>query len=212
MTPDLTCYLVLDEALCGARGMAETAAQAVAGGARVVQLRMKDVSTERRIAAGRAVQAAIAGRATFIVNDDVEAACGLDADGVHVGQGDMAPARVRALIGPEKLLGLSVETEAQARRVDARIVDHIGAGPVRATATKPGHAAPVGWDGIARIVAAAPVPAVAIGGVTAADAAPAVRAGVHGLAVVSAICGQEDPEAAARAICAAMTRELEGAA
>jgi thiamine-phosphate pyrophosphorylase len=211
MKPDLSCYLVLDAALCGALGMAETAARAVAGGAGIVQLRIKDASTEERVAAGRAVQAAIAGRAAFVVNDDVAAARALDADGVHVGQGDMPPEQMRALIGPGKLLGLSVETEAQARRVDPAVVDHIGAGPVRATATKPGHAAPIGWAGLARIVAASPVPAVAIGGVTADDAGEAVRAGARGLAVVSAICGQPDPAAAARAIRQAMEREREAA-
>ncbi len=200
MSPDLSCYLVLDEGLCGPRGLADTARLAVAGGAGVVQLRMKDVPTATRIEAGRAIRDVIRGRAAFIVNDDVEAALALDADGVHVGQGDMPPAEVRARIGPRKLLGLSIETVAQAQRVDPALVDHIGAGPVRATATKPGHASPTGWDGLARIVAAAPVPAVAIGGVTAEDSAAAVRAGAMGLAVVSAICGQPDPEAAARAI------------
>ena len=204
MSPDLSCYLVLDAALCGEAGLAETARAAVAGGAGAVQLRLKDVSTAERVAAGRAVQAAIAGRAAFIVNDDVEAALALGADGVHVGQGDMPASEVRARIGPERLLGLSVETVAQARAVDPAVVDHVGAGPVRATGTKPGHAAPVGWDGLAEMIAASPVPAVAIGGVKAADAGEAVRAGAVGLAVVSAICGRPDPEAEARAIVDAM--------
>jgi len=152
------------------------------------------------------VRDAIAGSgAAFIVNDDAEAAVALDADGLHIGQGDMSPAAARARIGPGRLLGLSVETVAQARAVDPARVDHVGAGPVRATATKPGHAAPVGWEGLAALVAAAAVPAVAIGGVTAADAPAAVRAGARGLAVVSAICGAADAEAAARAIRSAVS-------
>ncbi|MEM9247794.1 MAG: thiamine phosphate synthase [Pseudomonadota bacterium] len=209
MMPDLTCYLVLDEALCGPIGMVETARRAVDGGAGVVQLRMKDATTAERIAAGRAIQAAIGTRAAFVVNDDVDAAEALHADGVHVGQGDTPPQAVRARIGADRLLGLSVETEAHARAVDAGLVDYVGVGPVRATATKPGHAAPTGWDGLARIIAAAPVPAVAIGGVTAEDSARAVAAGATGLAVVSAICGQPDPEAAARAIFARVSTATE---
>ncbi|RDC75457.1 thiamine phosphate synthase [Rhodovulum sp. 12E13] len=202
MTPDLSCYLVLDAGICGDR-LTEVAGAAVAGGAGIVQLRMKEATTAQRIATGRAVQAAIGGRALFVVNDDIEAALALSADGVHVGQGDMPAAEVRRAIGAGRLLGLSVETEAQARAVPD-CVDHIGAGPVRATATKPGHAAPTGWDGLARIVAASPVPAVAIGGVTASDAPAAVRAGAMGLAVVSAICAAPDPAAAARDIAQAM--------
>jgi len=210
MSPDLSCYLVLDAAVCGAR-MVEVARAAAAGGAGVVQLRMKDATTAERIATGRAVQAALAGRSAFVVNDDVEAAIALGADGVHVGQGDMPAEAVRRAIGAGRLLGLSVETEAQARAVPDS-VDYIGAGPVRATATKPGHAAPTGWDGFARIAAAAaPVPAVAIGGVAADDAERAVRAGAVGLAVVSAICGQADPRRAAAAIAGAMTRAREAA-
>ncbi|MEM6738651.1 MAG: thiamine phosphate synthase [Pseudomonadota bacterium] len=206
MTLDLTCYLVLDEALCQPLSITETAARAAAGGAGLVQLRMKDATTEERVAAGRAVQAAIAGRALFFVNDDVNAAIALDADGVHVGQGDTPPEAVRAQIGASKLLGLSIETPDQACCVDSGVVNYIGAGPVRATATKPGHAAPVGWGGLAQIVAAAPVPAVAIGGLSAADAEAAVRAGAQGLAVVSAICGQPDPEAATRKIARAVAQ------
>ncbi len=202
MTPDLSCYVVLDAGLCGDR-LTEVAGAAVAGGAGMVQLRMKDATTAERIATGRAVQAAIGGQALFVVNDDIEAALALSADGVHVGQGDMPAAEVRRAIGSGRLLGLSVETEAQARAVPD-CVDYIGAGPVRATATKPGHAAPTGWDGLARIVTASPVPAVAIGGVTASDASAAVRAGAVGLAVVSAVCAAPDPVAAARDIAQAM--------
>lgn len=213
VTADLSCYLVLDAGLCGARGMAETARAAVLGGAGAVQLRLKRGSTDDRIAAGRAVQAAIAGLgAAFIVNDDVAAAIALGADGVHVGQSDMPPAEVRAALGPGPMLGLSVETEAQARAVDPAVVDYAGAGPLRATGTKPDHAVPLDWAGMRPLLRALPVPAVVIGGVTAADAQKAVAAGAVGLAVVSAICGQPDPQAAARGISEALRMAREAAA
>jgi thiamine-phosphate pyrophosphorylase len=101
-------------------------------------------------------------------------------------------------------VGLSVETVAHARAVDPQVVDYVGAGPVFATPTKADHAAPLGFDGLAALCAASPVPAVAIGGVKAAHAGPVLAAGARGLAVVSAICAAPDPEAAARSLAGAL--------
>ncbi len=208
--PDLSVYLVLDRVLCGLVGMAETARLAVAGGATVVQLRDKGADTAAMVAAGREIQAALAGTgACFVVNDDVEAARALRADGLHVGQDDMSAAEARALIGPEMILGLSVENVGAARELDAGVVDYVGAGPVFATASKPDHKPPVGFDGLAAIVTASPVPAVAIGGLKARHAGQVFAAGCAGLAVVSEICGRGDPRAAAR-ILAEAVREARG--
>jgi thiamine-phosphate pyrophosphorylase len=202
---DMSVYAILDPAMCAEKGLVETAIAAVRGGAGAVQLRDKTATTAERIAATRALKTALAGSgAAVIVNDDAEAARAGGADGLHIGQGDMPPAEARALIGPDLLLGLSVETEAHAAALDPALVDHAGAGPVFATATKPGHAAPIGFDGLARIIAACPVPAVAIGGLAAEHAASALRAGAVGLAVVSAICAAANPEAAARSILTAV--------
>jgi thiamine-phosphate pyrophosphorylase len=203
--PDLSAYLVLDAGLCGARGLTETARAAVRGGIRTLQLRMKGASTPERIAAGRALQAALVGTgAALIVNDDAEAAVALAAEGLHIGQTDLAPAAARARIGRAMALGLSVETPAQAARVDPALVDHAGIGPVFATRSKPDAAAPLGLAGLAATVAACPVPAVAIGGLTAAHAPAVLAAGARGIAVVAAICAAPDPEAAARALVAAV--------
>lgn len=200
-TFDLSVYLVLDPDLCRAIGMVETARLAVEGGATIVQLRDKQASTARMIETGRALKAVLAGAGVpLIVNDDVEAAFAIGADGIHVGQSDLAAAITRERVGKDMILGLSVETEELARRVDPSVVDYVGIGPVFATATKPDHKQPIGFDGLARIVAAAPVPAVAIGGVKAEHAVPSLAAGAKGIAVVSAICGQPDPRAAARHI------------
>ncbi|MCA8878693.1 MAG: thiamine phosphate synthase [Rhodobacteraceae bacterium] len=199
--PDLSLYLVLDPALCGGHGgMVDTACAAVRGGAQAVQLRLKEATTSDRIAAGQALKAALAGSgALLIVNDDLEATLAIRAAGLHVGQGDLAAAEARARLGPEPLLGVSVHSEATARALDAALVDYAGAGPIFATPTKSDAETPTGWDGLARICAAAPVPCIAIGGLKAHHAAPALSAGAMGLAVVSAICGQPDPESAARA-------------
>ncbi|SMF20366.1 thiamine-phosphate pyrophosphorylase [Xaviernesmea oryzae] len=198
---DLSVYLVLDPDLCRKIGMAETARLAVEGGATIVQLRDKHADTTQMIETGRALKAVLSGTGVpLIVNDDVDAAIAIGAEGVHVGQSDMVVAAARQRIGRDMILGLSVETEELARRVDPSVVDYVGIGPVFATATKPDHKQPIGFDGLARIVAAAPVPAVAIGGVKAEHAGPALAAGAKGIAVVSAICGQPDPSAAARRI------------
>jgi thiamine-phosphate pyrophosphorylase len=95
------------------------------------------------------------------------------------------------------ILGLSVETEALAAAVDPAVVDYVGAGPVFATQTKPAHKPPVGMEGLARLVAATSLPAVAIGGLKTGHVEAVLKAGARGVAVVSAICGQPDPQAAA---------------
>ncbi len=195
---DLSLYLVLDPELCRPLGMVETARLAVAGGVTMVQLRDKNASTAQLIETGRALKAALAGTGVpLIVNDDVEAAVAIGADGLHVGQDDRDALTARRLIGPDMILGLSVETEALAAAVDPAVVDYVGAGPVFATATKPGHKPPIGMDGLARLVAATPLSAVAIGGLKTDHVDAVLKTGARGLAVVSAICAQPDPKAAA---------------
>ncbi|MBY5798859.1 MULTISPECIES: thiamine phosphate synthase [Rhizobium] len=200
---DLSLYLVLDADLCAEIGMVETARLAIAGGATMVQLRDKHAGTIRMIETGRALKQALDGTgALLIVNDDVEAAIAIGADGLHIGQEDMDAMRARAMIGPEMILGLSVESEALAGAVDPDLVDYTGVGPVFATPTKADHKQPIGFDGLAMLVKASPVPSVAIGGLKADHVAQVFAAGAQGLAVVSAICGTPDPEAATRRIAA----------
>ncbi|TBC88211.1 thiamine phosphate synthase (plasmid) [Rhizobium leguminosarum] len=200
---DLSLYLVLDPDLCVGIGMVETARLAVAGGATMVQLRDKHAGTIGMIETGRALKQALDGTgALLIVNDDVEAAIAIGADGLHIGQEDMDASRARTLIGPDMILGLSVESEALAGAVDADLIDYTGVGPVFATPTKADHKQPIGFDGLAKLAKASPVPSVAIGGLKADHVAQVFAAGAKGLAVVSAICGTPDPEAATRRIAA----------
>lgn len=202
---DLSLYLVLDPILCADMGMVETARAAVAGGATIVQLRDKHASTSAMIETGLALKQALAGSsALLIVNDDIEAAIAIGADGLHIGQDDLDARDARRRVGPDMILGLSVETEALASAIDAEIVDYAGVGPVFATPTKPDHKKPIGFDGLARIIRLSPVPTVAIGGLKAEHAAEALAAGAKGLAVVSAICGKPDPEAATALIAEAI--------
>ncbi len=209
---DLSLYLVLDPGLCRAHSVVETARLAAAGGATVVQLRDKDADTAALVEVGRALMAALAGTGVpLIVNDDLDAAIAIDADGVHVGQDDVPALEARQRLGRGKILGLSAGTEAELGAVDPGVVDYVGIGPVFGTPTKPDHDPPIGFDGLARLVALSPVPAVAIGGLKVEHVPAVLAAGAQGLAVVSAVCGQPDPGAATGALAAAIRRWRDGA-
>ena len=179
----------------------DQAERAARGGAGWVQLRHKELDEAAFAELARAVAARLAPMgAGLIVNDRVEAARALGARGVHIGQSDGDPAAVRARIGPDMALGLSVEHEDHLAAIPRGCVTYLGVGPVRATASKPDHAPPIGFDGLTRIAAAAGLPCMAIGGLRAADVAEVRAAGCEGVAVVSAISRAPDPQAAARAL------------
>ena len=202
--PDLTLYLVTDPELTAARGLETVVAEAVAGGVTLVQLRQKDGAPDAMVAAGRALQAVLARLGIpLIVNDRAEVARAIGAAGVHVGQQDLPAAAARALLGPDAIVGLSVTCEADLATFVPGVVDYVGLGPIFATGTKPDAAPPLGETRFATIRRRLPCPVVAIGGISADNAARAIRAGADGVAVVSAVCGAADPRAAARALRAA---------
>lgn len=204
---DLSVYLVTDTRLCADVGVPATVAAAVAGGATLVQLRDPHADDDALVELGCAVAAELTGTGVpLIVNDRVHLVAPIGADGAHIGQGDLDPVRARSVLGPDAVLGLSVQTVqhvAAARALGDGVIDHLGVGPLRAQSTKPDAAPPIGIDGFAEIAAVSPWPCVAIGGVGPADAAPLRRVGAAGLAVVSAICGRPDPASAARVLRAA---------
>jgi thiamine-phosphate pyrophosphorylase len=161
----------------------ETARLAAEGGATVVQWRLKDVPRVDIVERGRATRSLCARHGvTFVVNDDVEAALMLGADGVHLGRGDEGAERAKE---HGLLLGLSAASLDEARAADAR-ADYIGAGPVWATPSKPDADPPIGIDGLREICSAVSAPVVAIGGIDATNAAECIRAGAAGVAVVRA--------------------------
>ena len=194
---DLSVYLVTDTALCGPRGVVETVRAAIEGGATLVQLRDPDAHGRALVEVVRALLALLRPRGIpLLVNDRVDVALAAGADGVHVGQSDMAPADVRRLIGPEPILGLSVGTLTEFAASDLSGVDYLGVGPVFITGTKIDAGAAIGVDGVAAIRAHTNLPIVAIGGIDASRAAACIAAGADGAAVVSAICAAPDPRAA----------------
>lgn len=194
----LRLYLITDPVLCADWGLVETVRRAVAGGVSMVQLRDKHATTMQRIQQARAIMNVLKGTGIpLIINDDLEAAIASNADGAHIGQSDSAPQKARALLGPNRILGLSCETPETVRAADGAPVDYLGLGPVFATDTKSDHKWPIGISGLADLVSGTQLPTVAIGGLNASHVEAVMATGADGLSVVSAICGQPNPQAAA---------------
>jgi len=205
---DLSVYLVTDTAQGGRVGVpAVAAAAAVAGGVTVVQVRDKQAGDRELLVLVRAVQAALTGTGVpVIVNDWVDVAVAARADGAHIGQGDLDPAAARALLGPDRLLGVSCSRGSEIAAVAALpvgTVDYLGFGPVHPTGTKQ-TGPPLGVAATAALCALSPLASVAIGGLDELTAGAVIAGGVDGIAVVSAICRAADPASAARGLRAAV--------
>lgn len=199
MSLDLSLYLVTDPALCAERGLEATVMAAVRGGVSVVQLRDKHASDEEMIAQAIRLKALLDEyEVPLIINDRIEVALASGADGLHIGQSDGDPVEARRRLGEDALIGLSVQTLEQLKAVDVERIDYLGLGPVHTTPTKPDHAAPLGIEGLTQLVRSSPLPTVAIGGISLANAGEVMTSGTDGLAVVSALCSAEDPAAAAQ--------------
>jgi thiamine-phosphate pyrophosphorylase len=192
--------LVTDRSLANGRSLAGIVAAAVKGGVTMVQLRDKTASTRAFIEDARALKALLAPpRVPLLVNDRIDVALAVGADGAHVGQADMPVALVRKLLGPKAIVGLSITQSAEARAEDVEFADYLGVGPIFPQLTKPDAAPTLGLEGLAEIRRITSKPIVAIGGVTAANVRAVRSAGADGVAVVSAIMGAQDPMAAAAA-------------
>jgi thiamine-phosphate pyrophosphorylase len=192
-------YLVTDRALCRHRTVEEVVLMALRGGVACIQLREKDASTRDFVEEAQRIKAIMAPfRALLIINDRIDVALAVGADGVHIGQRDMPCDIARRLMGPRALIGLSVETWEDVQRAGALDVDYLGVSPVFETPTKTDTKGYWGLEGLSRIRAATRRPLVAIGGLNASNAAEVIRAGADSIAVVSAICAADDPYQAAR--------------
>jgi thiamine-phosphate pyrophosphorylase len=213
---DPSLYLIADPSATAGRPLETVVAAAVAGGVTLVQLRHKQGSTRELLDAARGLHAILEPRGIpLIVNDRIDVALAVEAEGVHVGQEDLPAEIARRLIGPNRILGLTLREDGQALAVDAGVIDYAGAGPIQATTTKQDAAPPRGVAGFAGFRRLVQVPTVAIGGVTVALAGPLLQAGADGLAVAAAILAAPDPEAAAadfaRAIAAARAASQQAA-
>ena len=198
---DLSLYLVTDRVLSRGRTTVDIVREAVAGGVTCVQLREKDLPIRDFIAEARLLKDLLTPMGIpLIINDRLDVALAVGADGVHLGQQDMDIIDARRLVGPGVAIGISAESLEDALRAQARGADYIGISPVFATATKLDAATPLGLDGVRRIRAAVGLPIVGIGGLSCDNAAAVIAAGANGVAVVSAIVAADFPERAAAAL------------
>lgn len=196
---DLNLYLVTDISERCTLPLPETVEAAIAGGVSIVQYRSEQPYGGAAYREALPI-AEICRRANvpFIVNDRIDLALALDADGVHIGQRDFPPEVARRVLGPDKIIGFSCSNLEEVRAVDTTLVDYLGLGPVFPTLTKTDAAPAMGLKMLADCAAATSLPVVAIGGINTTNAAAVRASGTRiGIAVVSAICASPNPQAAA---------------
>ncbi len=198
MNIDYSLYLVTDRRLSLGRPTAEIVAAAIRGGVSCVQLREKEMSTREFVAEAKALKELLsAAGIPLIINDRVDVALAMGAEGVHLGQSDMHIRDARRLLGKSAIIGISAECLDDALEAAEEGADYIGISPVYATATKSDTAMPLGLDGIAIIRRRVSLPLVGIGGINQENCAEVIGAGADGIAVVSAIVSAPSPEKSA---------------
>ena len=184
---DLSLYAVTDRAWLNGRSLEQVVEEAIQGGATFLQLREKALETEVFLEEATVLKALCQKhQVPFVINDNVDIALAVDADGVHIGQSDLEAGKVRALLGPDKILGVSAQTVEQALLAEAQGADYLGVGAVFPTGTK-ADADAVCIQTLRDICHAVSIPVVAIGGITEENVTNLAGTGIAGVAVISAI-------------------------
>ncbi len=196
---DWILYVITDAKLSHGRSHLEVAQAAIEGGASIIQFREKEMTTRQLMETARKIKE-LTDKANIplIVNDRLDVALAVDADGVHVGQDDMPATLARQLIGPHKILGVSASTVEEALQAEKDGADYVSASPVFTTPTKPDAPSPTGLEGLRAIVEAVNLPVIAIGGINEENATEVIACGADGVAVISAVVSAPDITAAAR--------------
>ena len=198
---DYSLYLVTDRGLSRGRSTLEIVSAAVQGGATVVQLREKDCSTRDFIEQALAIKEFLKDQGVpLIINDRVDVAQAVEADGVHLGQTDMPLGLAKRILGDSMIIGISAESLHDAIEAERDGADYLGVSPIYATPTKKDTAPPLGLEGLRQIRKAVRLPLVGIGGLKQENTAEVIRNGADGVAVVSAIVAADDPQTAADAL------------
>ena len=206
MTVDLRLNAIVDPERSGGHDLAELARLCAEGGATLIQLRDKVSETRTIVEEARAIKRALVPFGVpLVINDRIDVALAAEADGVHVGPDDMAVEDARRLLGSRAIVGLSVKSVAEAEAAPVASIDYVGSGGVYATLSKQQKNAPIGPEGLKRIIDALrrrvpEMPVCGIAGIDAGNAAAVIGAGANGVAVISALSLAPDPKAAARAL------------
>ncbi|MFD0680419.1 MULTISPECIES: thiamine phosphate synthase [unclassified Paenibacillus] len=204
---DLQVYLVMGLEGYGHLTALQLAREAIAGGVTMVQLREKNAPLKQVLAQGAQLRELCRElNVPFLVNDRVDVAILLNADGVHVGQDDIPGAEARRLLGDDKIIGISAGTMEEAEWAMENGADYVGVGPVYSTATKQDAGEAIGTQLISAVAQRWNVPVVGIGGINSENAAVIVEAGAHGVAVVSAITKQQNPFLAAQTLVSSLQK------
>lgn len=204
---DLLLYAVTDRYWLNGRTLTDVVRESLEGGVTMLQLREKTLEEPAFLQEARELQALCRSyHVPFIVNDNVDIALAMDADGVHVGQSDMEALNVRAKLGPDKIIGVSAQTVEQALLAEKHGADYLGVGAVFPTGSK-ADAEEVSFDTLKAICQAVSIPVVAIGGISRGNVARLAGSGICGVAVISAIYGAADIRAASQELKAA-TEEM----
>ena len=185
----------------------QLAGMAIEGGADTIQFRQKSGTTRNLLESAQQVQAVCAQRGVpLIVNDRADIALAVRSAGVHFGQDDLPVSVGRTLLPPSSIIGASARIEVKIMEAISEGADYIGFGPIRQTSSKPDAELPKGLDTLAKMCAISRCPVIAIGGITVEDVCDVIRAGAHGIAVISAVCGDADPRAATQRLVAEIHR------
>lgn len=196
---DLLLYAVTDRRwLADGETLYQVVEQAIDGGVTFVQLREKGLAKDLFLEEAREIKKLCnARKIPFVINDSVDIALAMDADGVHVGQSDMEAGDVREKLGPDKIIGVSAQTVEQAKLAEAHGADYLGVGAVFATGSKD-DAVEVGPQTLREICQAVSIPVIAIGGISKENVSQLTGSGICGIAVISAIFAQKDVKAASK--------------
>ena len=199
---DLRLYAIVDPEVSGGHDLAELSRQLAAGGTTLVQLRDKLSDTKVMVERARAIKAAL-GTVPLLINDRIDVALAAGADGVHIGWDDMAPDDARRLLGPDAIIGLTINSPQRADATDLGLIDYAGIGGVYGTTSKQTKNTPIGPEGLKRVIDALHrrqrgFQTCGIAGINAANAAPVIEAGADGVSVISALSLALDPQQAAR--------------
>ena len=198
-------YIILDSSVCPTRPLAVVLMAAAEAGASLFQYRNKTASMKEAYTEALALrQAAAKAGVLFIVNDRCDLALAVDADGVHLGQGDLPLDLARKVMGPDKLIGISTHNSDQVREATAGKPDYLGFGPIFKPGSKQGHDPVVGLEGLRAMRSLTSLPVFAIGGIQIDQAGEVMRAGANGVAIISAILKAPDISLAVKAFLAKM--------